>query len=55
MIQTILNLTQPLAVIIFLISGTCSIYLKQYQQGAIHLCFALANTMIFYGHLIFRR
>ncbi|KKL59381.1 hypothetical protein LCGC14_2215910 [marine sediment metagenome] len=49
MIQLILNLIQPLAVVVFIIAGILSLILKQYHQGAINLCIALANFMIFYG------
>jgi len=49
MIQSILNFVQPLAVVIFIIAGILSLMLKQYHQGAINLCIALANFMIFYG------
>jgi len=49
MTQLILNLIQPLAVVVFIIAGILSLILKQYHQGAINLCIALANFMIFYG------
>lgn len=55
MTQLLLNLCQPITVIIFIISGILCILLKQYTQGAINLSFALCNYLVFYGINIFKR
>lgn len=52
-IYIILNLTQPFAVIVFLIAGICSLILKKYHQGAINIAIATANFFIFYGGRLF--
>ena len=49
MINTLLNLIQPFAVIIFIIAGILSLFVGKYHQAAINLCIALANFMIFFG------
>jgi len=54
MIQTILNLVQPLAVLVFITAGILSLIVKQYHQAAVNLCIALANFMIFYGERFFK-
>jgi len=50
----ILNLTQPLAVIVFILAGLSAIYLNRIHQGLMNLCVALANFMIFYGGKFFK-
>lgn len=52
MLQTILTYCQPLTVIIFVVSGIVSLLLGLKTQGAINLCFAVANFFIFYGYKI---
>ena len=49
MLQTILNWCQPLSVIVFIVSGIAALGLGLWTQGAINLCFAVANFFIFYG------
>jgi len=54
MIQTILNSSQAIAVIAFLISAICCFVLKNWLYGIINLnCFIL-NFFIFYGSKIFK-
>jgi len=52
MLQIILNLCQPFAVIVFVISGIVSFMLDLKTQGAINLCLAVTNFFIFYGFRI---
>ena len=53
--QTILDYSQPWAVLIFIVSGIAAIALKKYHQGSINFCIALANFMIFYGNKFFKQ
>lgn len=48
-IETILKFMQPLACIVFIVAGVLSLCIEKYHQGAVNLCIALANWMIFYG------
>ena len=54
MIQLILNLSQAIAVIAFLISAICCLILKNWITGAINLSLFFANFFVFYGHKIFK-
>ncbi len=53
MIQTILNLMQPLVSIVFILSGILCLFTKQWLQSIINFSIANANFWIFYGHRIF--
>lgn len=55
MLQIILNLCQPFAVIVFVISGILSFILGLKTQRAINLCLAITNFFIFYGFKILGR
>jgi hypothetical protein len=52
-IQFLLNLCQPITVLIFIISGILCFLLGQWTQGAINLSFALCNYLVFYGFNLF--
>ena len=52
MLQIILNLCQPFAVIIFIVSGIISFILGLRTQGMINFCLAITNLFIFYGFKI---
>lgn len=54
-LKTILDWCQPLAIIVFLVSGVVSLMLGLRTQGAINLCFAVANFFIFYGMRVLGR
>ena len=49
MLQNILDWCQPFTIVVFIISGVVSLKLGYMTQGAINLCFAVANFFIFYG------
>ena len=51
MIATILKYSQPMAVIIFLVSGVCCFLIRptQLNQGIINCLFGVVNFFIFYG------
>lgn len=53
MLQIILDICQPFTVIIFVISGIVSLLLGLRTQGAINLCFAITNFIVFYGFKLF--
>jgi len=54
MIQTILTLSQAIAVGAFLISATCCFILKNWGTGIINLSLFFTNFFVFYGHRIFK-
>lgn len=54
-LRIILSLCQPLAVIIFIISGIISLVLGLRTQGVVNLCFAITNFFVFYGERILKR
>jgi len=45
----ILNLTQPMTVVVFIVSGLCCLKLGKLHQGWINLFISATNWMIFYG------
>lgn len=51
----ILQVSQPLAVIVFIVSGLAAICLGKVHQGLVNLCIALGNFMIFYGARFFKQ
>jgi len=53
-IECILNTIQPLAVIVFIVSGICALLLGYHKQGVVNLSVALANFFVFYGDKIFK-
>jgi hypothetical protein len=53
MLKLILDICQPFTVIIFIISGIVSLILGLKTQGAINLCFAITNFVVFYGIKLF--
>jgi len=54
MIQIILNFSQAIAVIAFLISGICCLILKNYPTGLVSISLFFTNFFVFYGHKIFK-
>lgn len=49
MIQLLYNLIQPMAVVIFILSGILCIVLKKWHACAINFSIAWTNFVIFYG------
>lgn len=52
MIQTILDLLQPVTVAVFIVAGILSLLLGKLTQGAINFALAICNFVIFYGFRI---
>jgi len=55
MLQTIITWAQPLTVIVFIITGTANLILKNWQFGIMNVTLAFFNFMVFYGHLLFKK
>lgn len=53
--EFILNCTQPLAFLSFLIAGICCLFLEKWHQAAINLCITATNFFIFYGNKVFEK
>ena len=49
MIKIIYNLTQPVAVISFLIAGICCFIMGNKYKAVVNIMFSLANFVVFYG------
>jgi hypothetical protein len=45
----IVNIVQPLSVIVFLIAGIAALLVHKTHLGLIDLCIAITNFVIFYG------
>ncbi len=45
----ILNITQPIAVATFIISGICAFILGKHHLAAVNLAIGIANFIIIYG------
>ena len=54
MIDKILQICQPLVVVVFIISGILCFVSKKWHQCAINLSIAWTNFVIFYGSSIFK-
>jgi len=53
-VTLILNLVQPLSVLVFLVAGVLSLIVGLKKQGVVDLCIALANFFIFYGDKVIK-
>lgn len=49
MVETILNISQPITCGIFLVAGACCFLLGKQHQGTINIMFFIINFVIFYG------
>lgn len=49
MINLIYNITQPFAVICFIIAGICCLLLGYIHKGVLNIAFAVVNFIVFYG------
>jgi len=47
--KILLNITQPIAVLVFLVAGISSLVLGMRVKGLIYIAFSIANFLIFYG------
>lgn len=54
MLQLILFWVQPLTIIVFIISGTCCLLLRQWNTGIINFLLGTINFFIFYGGNVFK-